>query len=189
MGLWFQTYDAGFLPRGLPGSLLTPIYALKSPEELRLGVTWTAAIVFVGLLLAFTRALAPLLLVRGPMRWPMAVLGLASASSAWVVMGGLIVGYYDQLVALAVLAAASVVGTRHHGWAPVLMCVAVLTHEIALVAVPTLVVLTWLAGGKQCWRRVLILVLPVLVCAGALGAAAHADHQPRGRGAPHGPGG
>lgn len=173
VGHWLQSYREGFLPRGLPGTLLAPLFGLKSPAEIQFAVTAVSLAVFVALLGAFARFSAPLLAVRGPMRLPSLLLAVAAATSAWVVMAGLLCGYYDHLVELAVLGAAAAVGTRWRRWAPVLLSVAMLVHELTVVLVPAVVALSWVGERERRGREVALLVVPPGLVFVALAVAAH----------------
>jgi hypothetical protein len=111
----------------------------------------------------------------GPAGW---VLALAAVTSPWVVMNGLIVGYYDHLVDLCVLGAAALIGTRRSGWAAALVCIGVLTHELTLWMVPTLATLIWLTSPRP-GRDLLTFLAPVVVTGAAVAFAAHTITQPQ----------
>ena len=131
VGHWLLDWRHGFLPRGLVGTLITPLRRLKSPDE----VAWIIDTLSLGVLLALLGAYAATLDRPGRR-----IASFAAVTSGWVVFAGHTVGYLDQLVALLVLGAAAGV-TSGRPWAALLMAPAVAVHEIAVFFLPLILAL------------------------------------------------
>lgn len=134
VGHWLLDWRHGFVPRGLVGTLLLPLWRLKSPDE----ITWAIDTLALGVLAALLWVYAGIL-ERLP-RLP----ALALAASPWVVFAGHTVGYLDQVVDLAVVGAVMGAATGRP-WAALLLAPAVATHELAVFFLP----LVWAVGQPR----------------------------------------
>ncbi len=165
VGHWLLDDRHGLVPRGLLGSVLSPLWAFKTGEE----IAWGIDLLAVGVLVALLAALAALLSRVGPGPGPRAA-ALAAMTSGWVVFAGHTVGYLDQPVALLVLGAVAGIGTRWRHAAALLLVPAVLVHEIAAFFVPMVLALTVLAARdrRAGWVDAAWVVGPVAIATGAL---------------------
>ncbi|MBN1334918.1 MAG: hypothetical protein JXB39_03055 [Deltaproteobacteria bacterium] len=170
VGQWLLDYRYGLVPRGLVGTVLAPLWRLKTGEEIAWGIDVLALVVLVALL----AALAGWMARTGPGLGARAA-ALAAMTSGWVVFAGHTVGYLDQLVALLGLGAAAGIGTRWRHATALLLAPAVWVHEIAVVFVPVVLALTVLAARdrRAAWVDGAWVVGPPAVALGVLALALH----------------
>ena len=102
---WLQSYDFGFVKRGLPGELLQPLLQYKSPGEIRLIIHWISA----GIFYAFSASLlwsVWLIIERSlnePLRTYPAAATLVFLTSPFLVVSAFLTGYFDQLLGILVI--------------------------------------------------------------------------------------
>lgn len=165
---WLLDYRFGFMKRGLVGSLCggaADLLGARMTESviLLLSVVTTATLSVAVILLLFR-----MLSLHG---WgdEAVVTLLVLVSSPFIVMSGHLVGYFDALLFLSVLASVILVRRRLWNAAAAVSIGALLTHEsYALTGLP----LVWLAAAicaresGTTWRPALVLVgAPLLVFA------------------------
>ncbi len=127
---WLLNYDAGFVKRGLIGSLLPNGWQTES------GIWWLSAGVFSVALLG--HAVGLVWVLRRPTRDPMIwMTALVIACSPVALMQGFLVGYADALVVLGVAGGFWWVrpNTRTPVWVGLIWALIVLVHESAIVYV------------------------------------------------------
>ena len=170
---WLLSYDAGFVKRGLIGSLLP--YAWQSES----GIWWLSALVLV--LAIIGHAVCIGWLVTQPTREPIVLLtALVVACSPVALMQGFLIGYFDALVVLGVLIGFWWVqpGKRSPAWVGVVWALLVLVHEITLLYVlawsmvtAALVVVQlprrdWRGRVQAIWQPLWVMSLPALMLVG-----------------------
>lgn len=136
-GHWFHNYKHGFVPRGLVGEILYPIFQNKNTEELN-GLLaffgWGVLLVLcVGVAFSAHKVVA-----RQSRIVPRVLFGaafLVFANSPYMVMSGHLSGYFDHLVQLAGLLAVFAV-VKDRAWIAGVLCTfSILTHEMFVVTV------------------------------------------------------
>jgi hypothetical protein len=166
IGHWLQTYAHGFIKRGLPGTALVPLLHLKAPAELKEILTVVSVSVFVLFSVAMI-ASAVTTLRRGHRILAPAVAAVF-LGSPFVVFSAHLVGYFDQLIAVAAIASMYLIARRWWLAAGLLSTAAILVHEMyAITGMPMVLLCAWLRltgdGARVRWRPLLeLLVGPAL---------------------------
>lgn len=193
IGHWLHNYDHGLVPRGLPGALAQPLFSYKSGEDVRSIATVLVVLSF--LLFAYLVLRGATTGVRAARERGLDGLALGAVlvfvGSPFIVFTSHVFGYFDQLIAAALLACILLLARDRYALAGLLSGAAVLVHEIyLLLALPLLVFTCALQYSAEpnvaCtapspgrwWRRAAVLFAPPLAAAAALGLAGSGNTHP-----------
>lgn len=186
VGQWLHDYDRGFVPRGLVGAIVQPLFTDKSGAEIREAVGFFGTTLLL-LMSAAMLAVAAWMVGFGRDRFERRV-GAAAAvvvfGSPWLVFGAHLTGFFDPLLFVGACVAVVLVAGDRLLAAGTVCALLLLVHEMfALVGLPVVV---WAAaqrapsGRSRARFLVRLLVLPVsagllIAVSGRLGSTARAD--------------
>jgi hypothetical protein len=145
VGHWLHSYKAGLIARGLPGTLIRPLLEYKGRREIERAVT------YVSLAMLFSLAAALFWSARkalsraereGTFLLQLAA-GLAFFTSPFVAVTGFAFGYFDQLLALALLGTVELLRREDYVAAGLVGALAMLCHELYLFYLPLLAWIAW----------------------------------------------
>ena len=172
IGHWLQSYEHGFIKRGLLGNLVRPMLSGKGPGQVGNTIEVASFVVFA--LFSLAMIASAVMVVRRD-RQPVAPLAaLVLLGSPFIVFSAHLVGYFDLLV--ATFGIFSVYLVARSRWLAAGLCsgVAILVHEMYAVAAMPMVALC--AGlqlvridGRGRWRSILeLLTVPTLAFAAVM---------------------
>ena len=136
---WLLTWDAGFIKRGLVGSLLHPVLERLPASEMRGFVTMLSLTVFTALSVLLLRAAYHVASVgltspwRSPEAWALPSVSLAFLSSSGVILAGSTLGFFDHLLLISAVLSIELVAHRRFGWVGMLCVFSLAVHEIFAV--------------------------------------------------------
>jgi hypothetical protein len=132
---WLLDYGHGFVKRGLVGTLASPLYAWKSPTEIRDVVTTLTLVVLLGALAALTGCAVRLVrtATRPADRALLAGAAVVLATSPLVMNMAYTSGFLDRFLELATLGAIAALVHRRRTVASILVLFGVAVHEVFLV--------------------------------------------------------
>ena len=162
IGHWLQSYDHGFIKRGLLGTALRPFLALEGSEQIRETIAIASFVVFA--LFSAAMIIAGAMTLRRDNRVIAFALWCVLLGSPFVVFSAHIVGYFDPLIATMGLVSVYLVARGHWLAAGLLSAVAILIHEMyAVTAMPMVVFCAWLRlaelDANARWQPLLKLLL------------------------------
>jgi hypothetical protein len=136
VGFWIQSYEFGFIKRGLPGSLVMPLFAHKTAEEAYFIIAFLSAVIFT--VLSGALVWAAVRIGRDGLKAGHSLLGfgcsMVFATSPFVVFNAHLMGYLDHLVVLATLAGVVLAASGRYGAVGILSVVALFSHEMYALA-------------------------------------------------------
>ncbi len=163
---WVIDYRFGLIKRGLIGAALEPFVRHTPPQDVETIVRVLAGSVLVAYLLALAAVLLRILRAHA---WDARGVLIAAmfATSNQVVMSGHLIGYYDQILYLAVLLSVLLCARRWYLAVGVLQALAVLAHEnYVLIGLPLVALALWLATPRPSLSNLAsALVLPLVALA------------------------
>lgn len=182
---WLTTYEFGFIKRGLPGTLLHPLIVNQPPPMI---ARWITAIAFFALLVLFGCILYLQFQEKKgpPERRILCFLALLILlSSPAVVFLGHTIGYFDVFVFTSCIVLVPLIVRGKIALSSSLLVVTFAIHElIVFVGFPALLAGLLLQLSRQhsitsrSFRRpVLILCMPLAVCALGVAAAGKTDRE------------
>ncbi len=160
IGHWLLDFRHGFVKRGLVGTLVSPLYAWKSPAEIRNVVVTLSLLVLLAALAALAWGTFRLVLAatRPADRALLGAAALVTATSPIVVNMAYTAGFLDRFLELATLGAVVAASRRRRVAVAVLVLAGFAVHEMFLVyGLPMVLLATLLAavpaGGAVDGRR------------------------------------
>lgn len=172
MGHWLHNFNFGFIPRGLLGDILYPLWQNKSPEELTEVLSFFGWSVLLTLCVFLLRCAADML-DDSRHTWDRILIFcgcMVFFSSPFFVWMGHLAGYFDQIIqCLAILSLWAVLRERYL-LVGLLSALALLLHELYIVAgMPMVVLCLFSSWSKSQWRRHLrnslwVIGPPFIVC-------------------------
>jgi hypothetical protein len=163
---WLFSYAHGFIPRGLVGTLFSPIAANVGPRIAYLSIAVLGAALVAGFFAAMMTASRALMRRHGP-RSHLGLVPLVFVCSPAAVLAVHCVGYFDAGLFVLGIVAMKQIERERHAVAGVVCAVGVLVHELFVaVALPAVTVAllasTLLAEGRVAIRRMSFRWLNVL---------------------------
>ncbi|MGB5548468.1 MAG: hypothetical protein WBM74_17955 [Polyangiales bacterium] len=161
IGHWLQSYEHGFIKRGLLGTALRPLLRSEGPEQIRETVALVSFSVFALFSLAMLLAAAKTL--RRDNRLVSLALAVVFLGSPFVVFSAHLNGYFDPLIAALAVVAVYLASRGRWLAAGLLSSLGILVHEMyAITGMPMVVFCAALRLGeldaRARWRPLLELM-------------------------------
>lgn len=169
IGHWLQSYEHGFIKRGLLGSFVRPLLDGRGPEQINDTIELASFLLFAAFSLVMV-ASATMILWRDR-SLAVLVAAVVVLGSPFVVFSAHLVGYFDPLVAALGITSVYLVARSRWLGAGLLSGFAILAHEMyAVVAMPMVALCSWLQLDAQIrWRPTLeLLMAPTLALAAVM---------------------
>lgn len=175
VGFWVQSYEFGFIKRGLPGTLLAPLLQHKTAEEIYFIIAFLSAVIFTVVSAAFVWAAVRI--GRDGLQSGHSLLGfgcsLVFVTSPFVVFNAHLMGYFDHLVVLATLCGVVLAASGRYLAVGLVSAATLLVHEMyALAGFPMVLFAVALSvdrrGGQGLRTPLLAAGVPTALAAAAV---------------------
>ena len=175
IGHWLQSYEHGFIKRGLLGTALRPLLRSEGPDQIRETVALVSFSVFA--LFSLTMLLAAAKTLRRDNRLVSLALAVVFLGSPFVVFSAHLNGYFDPLIAALAVVAVYLASRGRWLAAGLLSSLGILVHEMyAITGMPMVVFCAALRLGeldaRARWRPLLeLLFAPALALIAVLASS------------------